>query len=554
MTTGAKGQASCAALCVVLLATCAPAPEQGQWFEDQAAQRGLDFHHRSGFAGRHLLPEIIAGGVALADFDGDGDLDVYLVQGGSVAGTSEHGNRLYFNRGDGRFEAAPASGAGRGYGIGVAAGDYDNDGDVDVYVTNYGANALLRNDGSGNFEDVSAFAGVADDGFGTAATFFDLEPDGDLDLFVVNYVDWQPAVERDCYIDGVRTYCPPQNYNAPAPDRLYRNNGDGTFTDATKALGLDAAFGNGLGAVAADFNGDRRIDLFVANDMMVNQLWMNTGERLVDEAAYRGCAVDEHGIAKAGMGVAVGDVDADGDPDLLVVNLRGQTDSFYRNQGDWFEDATQAVGLAASSRRHTRFGVVLADFDNDGELDIYQANGRVAPGEPRPGEDEFAESNMLYRGSPDGFEELPFGGLANETTHTSRGLAVGDVDDDGGLDLVVVNRDAVPYLLMNRAPNRGAWVRFRVLAHGRDAYGATVSAVVGARRLYRDVRADGSYLASSDPRVHFGLGDEAQVRDVNVRWPDGAVEAFGDFSAGATFDLRFGAGTPATPLSEHSAN
>ena len=384
--------AACALALCFALAGCSAPPGPAPWFDEQAKTRGLDFRHQSGFAGRHLLPEIIGGGVALADFDGDGDLDIYFVQGGSVLEPADHGNRLYFNRGDGAFEAAPDAGAAnRGYGIGVAAGDYDNDGDVDLYVTNYGPNVLLRNDGSGAFEDVSERAGVADDGFGTAATFFDLEPDGDLDLFVANYVEWHPAIERDCYIDGFLTYCPPQNYGAPAPDRLYRNNGDGTFADATSALGLNAAFGNGLGAVAADFNRDGLADLFVANDMMVNQLWINTGAGLIDEAPYRGVAVDEHGMAKAGMGVATGDVDADGDTDLLVVNLRGQTDSFFRNQGEWFEDATEAVGLSASSRRHTRFGVVLADFDNDGWLDLYQANGRVAPREPRPGEDEFAE-------------------------------------------------------------------------------------------------------------------------------------------------------------------
>ena len=529
------------ALCFAL-AGCSAPPGPAPWFDEQAQSRGLDFRHRSGFAGRHLLPEIIGGGVALADFDGDGDLDIYFVQGGSVLEPGDHGNRLYFNRGDGTFEAAPDAGAAnRGYGIGVAAGDYDNDGDVDLYVTNYGPNVLLRNDGSGAFEDVSERAGIADDGFGTAATFFDLEPDGDLDLFVANYVEWHPAIERDCYIDGFLTYCPPQNYGAPAPDRLYRNNGDGTFADATPALGLNAAFGNGLGAVAADFNRDGLADLFVANDMMVNQLWINTGAGLIDEAPYRGVAVDEHGMAKAGMGVATGDVDADGDTDLLVVNLRGQTDSFFRNQGEWFEDATEAVGLSASSRRHTRFGVVLADFDNDGWLDLYQANGRVAPREPRPGEDEFAEPNMLYRGSAEGFQERPLGGLPTTLSHTSRGLAVGDVDNDGGLDLVVANRDAAPYLLLNRVPNRGNWVRFHVrLASGRDAHGATVSATVGSRRLHRAVRTDGSYLATSDPRVHFGLGTENGVRDVRVRWPDGTVEAFGDFEGGRTFGLREG--------------
>ena len=516
------------------------------WFEEQAAARGIDFLHRTGHAGAHLLPEVVNGGAVLADVDNDGDLDVYLVQGGSLHAATEHGNRLYLNAGDGRFEAAQNSGADdRGYGIGAAAGDYDGDGDIDIYVTNSGANALLRND-EGRFENVASQAGVADPGFGTAAFFSDVDADGDLDLFVANYVRWRLAVEMECYLDGVITYCPPQNYNAPAPDKLFRNDGDGSFTDVTAAAGLGRAFGNGLGATAADFNGDGRIDLFVANDMTVNQLWMNAGGlRFREEAAFRGCAVDENGVAKAGMGVATGDIDADGDADLLVVNLRGQTDSFFRNAGEWFEDATVSVGLSTTSRRYTRFGVVLADFDNDGHLDMYQANGRVAPGETAQAQqDAYAQPNVLYRGTADGrFEERPGGGVAVPLIHTSRAVAVGDVDNDGGLDLLVANRDARPYLLLNRVPNRGNWIRFRLLAaNGVDAYGAVVSAVVGGQRRSREVDPEGSYLASSDPRPHFGLGAEAGVGDVRVRWVSGTLESFGDFANGQTVTLREGTG------------
>ncbi len=525
------------------------------WFADEAAPRGLDFRHVSGFEGRHLMPEIVGGGAALADVDGDGDLDAYLVQSGSLhrPGSDQGRNRLYLNDGTGNFAFAADAGADDpGYGMGVAAGDYDNDGDVDFYVTNYGPNVLLRNDGAGRFENVTATAGVADPGWSTAAAFLDLDGDGDLDLMVVNYLNWSADREIECYSpNGFKTYCPPANYNAPARDRLYRNNGDGTFTDITEAAGVGTAFGNGLGALGADFDADGRTDLFVANDMMVNQLWVNRGDlKFADEAMFRGCGVDEHGTAKAGMGVAAGDVDDDGDADLLVVNLQGQTDSFFRNEGAWFEDATEEVGLGAVSGRYTRFGVVLADFDNDGRLDIYQANGRVDRGEGVLAEnDEFAEPNVLYRGGANGrfVEVLPLGGTAAPLVRTSRGLAIGDVDDDGGLDLLVVNRDAAPYLLMNRAPNRGNWVRFRVrLASGRDAHGAMVAAEFGGKRLTRAVRPEGSYLASSDPRVHFGLGDTASVQDAKVLWPSGAAETFGGFEAGATHDLREGAGAPAS--------
>ena len=540
-----------------LVAGCAEQPgggKNGVWFQDEATARGVDFRHRSGFSGRYLMPEIMGGGIALVDVDGDADLDIYLVQSGSLypdrrmAATDDRSNRLYFNEA-GTFEPArDGHGAGdRGYGLGVAAGDYDNDGDIDLYVTNYGPNVLLRNDGQGNFEDVTEAAGVGDPGYSTAATFADLDADDDLDLFVVNYIHWNLAVERDCFVAGVLTYCPPTNYSAPMRDRLYRNNGDGTFSDVSTESGFNAAYGTGLGVSSADFDGDGSADLFVANDMMVNQLWLNRGGlRFVDEAAFRGVAVDSHGLAKAGMGVAAADADDDGDTDLLVVNLAAQTDSFYRNEGDWFSDATESVGLATTSRRYTRFGVVLADFDNDGRLDLYEANGGVAPSETRHEGDEFAEPNTLYRGTSDGrfAEVLPPGGTAETLIHTSRGLAVGDVDDDGGLDLVVVNRDAPPYLLMNRVPNRGNWIRFRIhTTTGRDAHGAMVSATVGTRRQHRRVAPEGSYVASGDPRVHFGLAGERGVSAVTVRWATGETESFGDFEAGRIYTVVKGAGT-----------
>lgn len=530
---------------------CSPPPTA--WFTDEATGRGFDFEHRSGFRERPMLPEIMGGGAALVDVDGDTDLDLYLVQSGRIGETrSDAANRLYLNRGDGHFDEIPGGGGAgdRGYGMGVAAGDYDNDGDVDFYVTNVGPNVLLQNDGRGRFTDVTAAAGVGDPGWGTAAAFLDLDVDGDLDLFVVNYLNWSPEIEQDCYATAFYvTYCGPNVYQVPAMDSLYRNNDDGTFTNITYAAGLNVAFGNGLGAVGADFNADGLTDLFVANDTMVNQLWLNQGDlRFVDEAMIWGCALDSHGIAKASMGVAAGDTDNDGDTDLLVVNLERQSDSFYRNEGTYFFDATPAVGLGPTSMRHTRFGVALADFDNDGTLDIYEANGKVQLSE-RPDGDGYAEPNTLYRGRADAgpvhFEEVsPQGGVAGSLVHTSRGVAVGDVNDDGGLDLVVVNRDAAAYLLINDA-SRGNWVRFKVLTGsvGRDAHGATVSATVGNRRLGRDVQPSASYLASSDPRAHFGLGTESMARAVVVRWPGGREEAFGDYPAGTVHELRQGQGS-----------
>ncbi len=535
-------------LAVVILITCGCTPSETPWFSEEATARGIDFVHHSGYDGRPMLPEMIGGGVALADLDGDNDLDLYLVQSGRVDKTlsvETSANRLYLNRGDGYFDKVEkAAGAGdRGYGMGVAAGDYDNDGDVDLYVTNLGPNVLLQNDGSGQFADVTNEAGVGDPSWSTAAAFLDLDADSDLDLFVVNYLHWIKNIEQDCYVSALFiTYCGPTVYDVPAMDRVYRNNGDGTFSDITVTAGINVAFGNGLGVVGADFSGDGLTDVFVANDTMVNQLWMNLGNLRFEEAClFWSCAMDSQGIEKAGMGVAAADVDDDGDSDLLVVNLERQSDSFFRNEGTYFHDATQLAGLGPVSMRHTRFGVSFADFDNDGRLDLYEANGKVSSSEASEG-DAYAETNTLLRGSiSEGavrFDEVkPQGGVSPGLVHTSRGLAVGDIDDDGGLDLVVTNRDAAPYILVNQA-SRGNWVRFRVLTGNRDAHGATVSLTVKKTRMSRDVQPAASYLAANDPRVHFGLGEESEVRNVAVHWPGGEKEEFGNFPAGATYELR----------------
>ena len=539
-------------LAVVILITCGCTPSETPWFSEEATARGIDFVHHSGYDGRPMMPEMVGGGVALADLDGDNDLDLYLVQSGRVDKTlsvETSANRLYLNRGDGDFDKVEkAAGAGdRGYGMGVAAGDYDNDGDVDLYVTNLGPNVLLQNDGSGQFADVTNEARVGDPSWSTAATFLDLDADSDLDLFVVNYLHWIKNIEQDCYVSALFiTYCGPTVYDVPATDRVYRNNGDGTFSDITVTAGINVAFGNGLGVVGADFNGDGLTDVFVANDTMVNQLWMNLGNLRFEEAClFWSCAMDSQGVEKAGMGVAAADVDDDGDSDLLVVNLELQSDSFFRNEGTYFHDATQLAGLGPVSMRHTRFGVTFADFDNDGRLDLYEANGKVSASEASEG-DAYAETNTLLRGSiSEGavrFDEVkPQGGVSPGLVHTSRGLAVGDIDDDGGLDLVVTNRDAAPYILVNQA-SRGNWVRFRVLTGNRDAHGATVSLTVKKTRMSRDVQPAASYLAANDPKVHFGLGEEPEVRNVAVRWPGGEKEEFGNFPAGATYELRKGNG------------
>jgi hypothetical protein len=523
-----------------------------------AAARGLSFVHRSGHETRYLLPEIMGGGAALFDMENDGDLDIFMIQSGHMAASpgTPAGHRLYRNRGDGWFEDVSADhgvAAVSGYGMGAATGDYDNDGDVDVYVTGLGSNVLLQNDGRGRFADVTGKAGVAASGWSSSATFVDVDADGHLDLFVVRYLDWAPDRERECFsLTGQIDYCAPKNYDAPTTDMLFRNNGNGTFTDVSRAAGLGAAVGNGLGVVADDVNGDGRPDLFVANDATPNHLWINRGSwRFEETAMMAGVAIDQDGAPKAGMGVDAADVDGDGDNDLIVMNLDTESDSFYRNEGRFFVDDTTAVGLRVASRRFTRFGVALLDFDNDGRLDLYEANGRVGLQAETFGQDPYAEPNLLFRGlASGGFEEVtPRGGTIAPLIATSRAAAFGDLDNDGGLDIVVANRDAAPHLLRNVVPGRGHWLLVAVKERqGRDAIGARLSIVSGGRTIRRDVRTGYSYLAANDPRVHVGLGDLRSVESVTVTWPDGSQERFGPFDADRIVELRRGSGTgPGTP-------
>jgi hypothetical protein len=542
--------------------TRAPAPaatSDRPWFEDIASRAGIRFVHQTGHRDRFYLPEIIGGGAALFDMDNDGFLDLYFVQSGSLIDGAGKGmgNRLYHNRGDGTFEDVTAgSGADvGGYGMGVTAGDFDNDGNVDLYVTNFGANVLLKGDGHGHFKDVTARAGVASGGWSTSAAFLDYDGDGALDLFVVHYLNWKPSAHVQCFTaTGLSDYCGPEMFDLPSSSTLYHNNRDGTFTDVSEQAGLNRAVGNGLGVVAGDIDGDGRIDVFVANDRSPNHLWLNRGGGRFEESAHiMGCAVDDDGKPKAGMGVHLADVDGDGDLDLLVVNIETESDSFYRNEKTFFRDDTAAVGLRTVTRLFTRFGMAMHDFDNDGLLDLYEANGRIAQRAARGFGDPYGEPNLLFRGlAGPRFEEVkPRGGTSRLLVATSRGAAFGDIDNDGGVDIVVVNRDGAPYVLHNIVTDRGHWAMFRVLdEHGRDALGAELTMTVGARSVRVDARAAYSYLSSNDPRVHVGLGKETIVRALSVRWPDGRREDFGDQPADKIVTLRRGAGRAPSKVPE----
>ena len=522
------------------------------WFEQAAADAELDFVHVFAVRQKYYFPEIMSGGVGLLDYDNDGDLDIYLVQGGDLDESTPNrpGNRMFRNRGDGTFEdVTDSTGTGdTSYGMGCACGDYDQDGDVDIYITNVGANVLLRNNGDGTFEDVTAIAGVGDEGWGTSAAFTDFDGDGFPDLLIANYIVWSPSRELNCKsrLDQ-KDYCHPESYHAPAPDTLYRNRGDGTFEDVSVSSGIRAAFGTGLGVALGDFNGDDRVDLYVANDAMPNQLWINQGDgTFVEDGLMAGCALNQSGAAESGMGVIAVDFDYDGDLDLYMSHLRDQSNTLYINRAGRFTDSTSRLGLDAPSLAFTGFGLGFADFDHDGRLDLFVANGRVTLTEPyRDPKRPYVEENQLYTGVPGGrFEEVfPRGGTPKLIYAASRGAAFGDLDNDGDIDIVIVNRGEGAHLLRNVAAKKGNWLTLSILnERGAFAVGASVRIATTSGIQWRHVQRAYSYCSSNDPRVHFGLGDEPRVDTVTVRWPSGDQENFGPLDANQFARLQKGTG------------
>jgi hypothetical protein len=530
------------------LASTAP----GAFYLDVAAAAGLDFTHRNGATGALYYPELMLGGGAVLDYDGDGLLDVFLVQSGPLPSKNDPAasDRLWRNRGDGTFEErTAAAGLGDGdYGSGAAAADYDADGDVDLYVTNLGPNRLWRNRGDGTFEDTTARAGVGDPRWSTSAAFFDYDADGDLDLYVCNYVRWSPELEKVCLGPmGLRAYCSPGEFE-PERHTLFRNEGDGTFTDVSEAAGIAGQRSTGLGVVTADFDGDGRIDVYVANDQRPNFLWINRGDGTFrDEALERGCALSGLGFPEAGMGVATADPDADGDWDLFVVNLSGENATFYRNGGSGsFLDVTDELRLGAVTQPYTGFGTAFLDFDHDTALDLFIANGKVLPGDAvavLPGGErgtapdfDYRESNLLLRGRADGsFEDVSEqAGPSVTTPDVSRAAAFGDVDLDGDLDVLVVRNGGPVQLLRNETGSRGHWLQVRLrdqASRNRGALGAEVTIRAGGRAQRRLVQPAYSYCASNDPGAHFGLASATRADSVEVRWPSGERSTLLDVAA-----------------------
>lgn len=508
----------------------------GVRFVDATVEAGLDFTHLSGMTGELWTLEIIGAGVGILDYDGDGRMDVWLVQGGPlVERTSAElpSDRLFRNVG-GPGELAfvdvteTAGIAAARYGMGIATADVDNDGDTDVFLANYGPNELWLNLGDGRFRNATAGSGIDGERWSISASFADVDGDGLLDLYVANYLDFAIATAKPCRAAGQPSYCPPSRFPGVG-DRLYRNLGGGRFRDVTTAAGVATARTAGMGVVADDFDGDAHVDFYVVNDGSANLLWLNDGAgRFKETALTAGAAVNGAGAAEAGMGVAAADFDADGDTDIFVAHDTGETNTLYLSDGrGTFEDRTDIAGLAAGSLAFTGFGTGWQDFDADGDLDLFAANGtvRFVPGQLAASTGPpLRQRNQLWL-NDGGLYRRANGGPAFALEYASRGAAFGDLDNDGDIDIVVSNNHARARLYRNDTP-RSSWLGVIVDARTSVLVGTRVSIDqpgTGSRRVHTD----GSYASAHDARIVFGLGTSAGPRHVTVRWPDGDEQHFG---------------------------
>ena len=519
-------------------------------FVDITQKSGVNFSYQASHTSKKYLIETMGAGVALFDYDNDGRLDIFLVNGAPLDDPTPLGtipkksgakfwNRLYHQKADGTFEdvTQKAGLQGEGYGMGVAVGDYDNDGYEDLYVTGFGGNHLYHNNGNGTFTDVTAKAGVGGSGWSTSAAWVDLDGDGYLDLVVLRYLDWDFAdVWCGEHREGYRAYCHPENFKA-VPPLVYHNNGDGTFSEVAAKLGL-AKPAKGLGVAFEDYDKDGHLDVFFANDSMLEYLYHNKGDGTFEEVGLTAAvAADADGRTYAGMGVDFADYKNTGWPSLLVTDLANQRYSLYENNRDGsFNYVSQETGIGKMTLLHSGWGVRFFDYDNDGWKDLMIAQGHdldtielTAP-TLRYREPLLLAHNDRGKGFTDVSNES---GEVFQQNWVGRGLAIGDLDNDGRLDAVVTTNDGPAYVLHNEIQTSNHWLLLKLVGHksNRDAIGAQIKVVTGDGSQYAMVTTAGSYLSSGDKRVHFGLGKQAQVSTIEIRWPSGIIQALKDVRA-----------------------
>lgn len=526
-----------------------PLAEPPGKFVDITAASGVNFDYQSSHTSKKYLIETMGAGVALFDYDNDGRLDIFLVNGTPLADPTPKGtipqksgpkywNRLFHQKPDGIFEdvTEKAGLQGVGYGMGVAVGDYDNDGYEDLYVTAYGGNKLYHNNGDGTFTDVTAKAGVAAAGWSSSAAWVDLDGDGYLDLIVLRYVQWDfDDIWCGEHREGYRAYCHP-DYFKPITPLVYHNNGDGTFTEVSSKIGLDKP-GKGLGIALADYDRDGHIDVFVANDSMVEYLYHNKGNGTFEEVGLlSGVAADSDGRTYAGMGVDFADYDNDGWPDLVVTDLANQRYALYHNNRDGsFTYTSMNSGIGQMTMTHSGWGVRFLDYDNDGWKDLLIAQGHdldtIELNFPNL---RYREPMLLARNTGKGFVDVSSqSGTVFQKPWVARGMAIGDLDNDGRLDAVVTTNDGPAHILHNETPSQNHWLLLNLVGHrsNRDAIGANVELETPAGNQYATVTTTGSYLSSSDKRVHFGLGKNAYASKIVIRWPSGIVQILSEVKA-----------------------
>jgi len=518
-------------------------------FVDATQRLGVNFQYQASHNSKKYLLETMGAGVALFDYDNDGRLDMFLVNGAPLSDPTAKGaipqktdqqywNRLYHQRSDGTFEDMTdrAGLQGAGYGMGVAVGDYDNDGFEDLYVTAYGGNKLYHNNGNGTFTDVTQRAGVGGSGWSTSTAWVDLDNDGFLDLVVLRYLDWD-FDDFWCgeHKEGFRAYCHPDHFKPIAP-LVYHNNHDGTFTEVAQKIGVSKP-GKGLGVAIADYDRDGHIDFFVANDSMVEFLYHNRGDGTFEDVGLTSeVAVDIDGRTYAGMGVDFADYNNDGWPDLVVTDLANQRYALYQNNGDGsFTYASSAAGIGQMTLSHSGWGVRFLDYDNHGWKDLLIGQGHdMDTIELTSPNLHYREPMLLARNTGHGFEDVSAqSGDVFSHAWVARGLAIGDLDNDGRLDAVVTTNDGPVHILHNETQTRNHWLLLKLVGHksNRDAIGAEVRVVTAAGLQSATVSTAGSYLSSSDKRVHFGLGNENVAQRIEIRWPSGIRQTLKDVRA-----------------------